>query len=111
MSRPTLHRRLLRYAFAAFAALAVVFAARAWDAGAHDVGLRYTAPPGTLSVTLFDGEGVRLRHTVFGRIERQHEVSLPAGRFTAELALDDGRAVTRAFEVVGDGAVEVRWSQ
>jgi len=106
----TRSRRILRYSFAVFAALAVVFAARAWDAGAHDVGLRYSAPPGALTVTLYDADGVRLRKTLFGQIERQHDVSLPAGRFTAELAFADGERVTRAFEVVGDGAIEVRWS-
>lgn len=101
----------MRYAFAVFAALAVAYAVRAWESSAYDVGLRYSAPPGTLTVTLYDHEGQRLRKTVFGQIERQHEVSLPAGHFTAEITLEGKPPVQRAFEVTGEGAIELRWAE
>jgi hypothetical protein len=91
------------------AALAVVFAVRAWEAGAHEVAIHYIAPPGSLAVTLYDGDGTRMRRTVFETAERQHALKLPAGAITAHLSIDGGPSVERAFVIAEDGAIEVRW--
>lgn len=105
--RRALGRRLLRYAAAACAALALVHAVRAFQQSARDVRLVYTAPPGELIVELVDDEGTRVRRTVFAGAERSHAVRLPDGRYRARMRLGDAAPVQQAFEVRGDGVVEV----
>ncbi len=105
--RPALGGRLLRYAAAACAALALVHAVRAFQQSARDVRLVYRAPPGELTVELVDGEGTRVRRTVFAGDDRTHAVRLPDGRYRARMRLGDAAPVQRAFEVRGDGVVEV----
>ncbi len=108
--RPPFGRRLLRYAAAACAALALVHAVRAFQQSARDVRLVYTAPPGELTVELVDDEGTRVRRTVFTGAERAHAVRLPDGRYRARMRLGAGEAVHQPFEVRGDGLVEVRFA-
>ena len=92
------------------AALALVHAVRAFQQSARDVRLVYTAPPGELTVELVDDEGTRVRRTVFAGAERAHAVRLPDGRYRARMRLGDAGPVQQAFEVHGDGLVEVRFA-
>lgn len=104
-------RRILRYAAAGFAALALVYGVRAWDGASNDVTLRYDgAPAGELEVVLRDADGARLRQATFGAgAERAHVVQLPRGTFEATLRVGEEAPVRRSFAVEGDAAVEVRY--
>ncbi len=102
-------RRLLRLAGATFAALALVHGARVWQQSGRDVQLSYEAPPGELTVTLFDHEGHRLRRAVFPGALRDHTVDLPEGHYRARLELAGRPPVDRRFEVVDDGALRVSY--
>lgn len=104
-------RRLLRYAAVACAALALVYAVRAWEHASNDVTLTYRdAPPGELIVTLRDTDGARLRRAHFGaRARRSHTVQLPRGTFEATLQAGEAPAVRRTFEVTGDATLDLRY--
>lgn len=108
---PTGVRRVLRYAAVACAALALVYAVRAWEHASNDVTLVYRgAPPGELVVTLRATDGARLRRAHFGAAaQRSHIVQLPRGTFEATLESDDAPPVRRTFEVTGDATVDLRY--
>lgn len=103
-------RDLLRYGAVVFAAMALAYAARAWEAASNDVTVIYRgAPPGALVVELRDEGGDRLRRSEFAAgAERRHVVQLPSGRFEARMIVDDRRAMRR-FVVDGDAAIEIAW--
>ncbi len=102
-------RRLLRYAAVAFAALAFAYGARAWQAASRDVTLVYHAPAGVLRVTLTDGDGDRLRHSVFYGSERGHIVQMAEGPYTVTLEVDGVGVRKREIQVTEIPTIEVRW--
>ena len=102
-------RRLLRYAVGICAALALIYGVRTYNDASIDVTLVYGAPPGQLEVVLRDAEGERLRRSVFGGPERRHSVTLPRGRYRAELRMAGRSPAYRAFEVNDASTIELNW--
>lgn len=105
-------RRFLRYAAVALAAMSVAYGARVWDEAQNDVRLTYRgAPEGLFIVDIRDDEGARMRRAEFSpTVGRQHTVQLPRGRFEARLRVGEATR-RRAFDVEGDGSIEVDWDR
>lgn len=103
-------RQLLKYGAVFFAALAVAYAVRAWEHAVNDVMIIYRgAPAGLLYAEIRDDDGQRIRRTEFGaKADRRHEIQLPRGRFDVRMTVD-GKTSDTAFEVAGDGTIELKW--
>jgi hypothetical protein len=107
---PEWRRRLLRYALAALAALALAFSMRAWEARGRTVRLAYDAPPGALVVTIRDDDGRMARRAEFGPgIERQHEITLPDAEWRVELRMGQERRMRTVVTGPGQDTVRVDW--
>lgn len=93
------------------AAVGLIHAARTLASSRREVVLVYEGVPrGDFEVELRDAEGVVVRRTRFGpSADRAHPIELGDGRYEVHLRTADGQARRQAVQVVGDGAIEVRW--
>ncbi|MBV71596.1 MAG: hypothetical protein CMH52_09660 [Myxococcales bacterium] len=95
-------KHILKWSVVALAALAFATATKAWSELSNDVILTYHAPPGDLTINIFDPHGERLRRTVFSPRLRTHEVVLPTGRYRVEMIPKGKRPQSHWFTVSED---------